>query len=422
MNPPADKDRYGYYTVGDFKTYSKLEAIEVSGKIKQPLQWRFNQAKFEQFDWTQEPPGSLEFWYKERAQQLREQYDYIVLWYSGGADSHNVLMSFVRNNIFVDEIAQFHNLSADNGNKKTYFNEEVFVTSAPITQDLIANNPLYRHTKHRLVDLSDIQTKILLDNSNKWDYFYKIGYHPSPNNLARSYLREMVPDYQSMIDQGKRVCFVFGSEKPLVELHGSDWYVVFKDMLDNAVSPRTQMLNRAWEHDELFYWSDTMPQLVAKQAHIVKKYLSQLTQADVDNVHVSSHSELHDKYGRRKINSWWADVVVNGVKYQLLPDGLHRLIYPDWNPMSIVANKPLSSLYTPRDTWMFNSMAPDIGQKYYHHGLLHLRQLVKKAAPEYWWEFKFDPSLGVPYVGGLKSCFNRYCMDRQLLTTKRTTQ
>jgi hypothetical protein len=410
MYPPADKNRYGYYTVGDFKTYSKLEAIELSGKIKQPLQWRFNQPKFEQFDWTHEPPGSLEFWYKQRAQQLREQYDYIVIWYSGGADSHNVLMSFVRNNIFVDEIAQYHNLNGDKGNKNTYLNEEVFATSAPITQDLIANNPLYRHTKHRLVDLSDIQMKILKEDSNKWDYVYKVGTHPSPNALARSYLREVIPDYVSLIEQGKRVCFLFGAEKPLVQYHNADWYVAFQDMLDNAVSPRTQMLNRAWEHDELFYWSDTMPQLAAKQAHVVKRFLSGLSPELVDNVHVSSYNKLYDEYGRKKVNSWCANIDVSGIKYQLLPDGLHRLIYPDWNPMSVVANKPPSTLYTPRDTWMFNSAAPDIGQKYYHHGLLHLRQLVKKAAPEYWWEFKYDPESGMPYVGGLTACYNRYCL------------
>ena len=98
----SNKDRYGFYTVGDHKTYSKLEAIELSGKFKKPVEWKFNQVEFENFNWTVEPPGSLEFWYKQRAQEIRNKYDYIVIWYSGGADSHNVLMSFVRNNIFVD--------------------------------------------------------------------------------------------------------------------------------------------------------------------------------------------------------------------------------------------------------------------------------------------------------------------------------
>lgn len=407
----SNKDRHGYYTVGDFKTYSKLEAIELSGKIKKPLQWRFNQAEFDQFDWTQEPPGSLEFWYKKRAQQIREKYDYIVIWYSGGADSHNVLMSFVRNNIFVDEIAQYHNLDGDGGNKRTFLNEEVFETSAPITQNLIANNPIYKHTKHRLVDLSTVQAKVLNQDGNKWDYFYKIGTHPSPNALSRSYLRESVSDYQTLIDQGKRVCFIHGSEKPCVQQNNNQWYVCFSDMVDNAVNPRTQMLDRDWEHDELFYWTPDMPQLAAKQAHVVKRFLTHLTPESIDNINVSSHNQLQDEYGRRVVNSWTADVTVNHVRYQLLPAGLHRLIYPDWNPDSVVSLKPASLIYSPRDTWMFNSAAPDIGQKYYHHGLLQLRQLIKKSAPEYWWEYKFDPSLGIPYSGGIKMIYNKYPLD-----------
>jgi len=406
MIPNSNKDRYGYYTVGDFKTYSKLEAIEISGKIKQPLHWRFNQAEFEQFDWTQEPSGSLEFWYKQRAQQIREQYDYIVLWYSGGADSHNVLMSFVRNNIFVDEVAQYHNLEGDKGNKFSHLNEEVFATSAPITQDLIANNPTYKHTKHRLVDLSEVQMKLLQQDGNKWDYFYKVGTHMSPNALTRSYLREVIPEYVSLIEQGKRVCFVFGAEKPLVRKNNNDWYVIFEDMVDNAVSPRTQMLNRGWEHDELFYWANTMPELAAKQAHVVKRFLSQLTPGSIDNVHVASCNQPIDQYGRRFVNTYCADVTVNGTRYQLLPDGLHRLIYPDWNPESIVCPKAMTLAYSPRDTWMFSTNANDIGQRYYHSGLVHVRNLVKQSTPEYWSDYKMLP--GMPYIGGMSRFNNKY--------------
>lgn len=400
-------DRFGFYQVGDFKTYSKLEAIEQSGKTRKSLEWNFNNATFDKFDWTHEPAGSLDFWYRERAQQIRDKYDYIVLWYSGGADSHNVLMSFVKNNIFIDEIAQYHNLGGDGGNKKTFLNEEVFETSAPITQDLIQNNPTYRHTKHRLVDLTDIQTE-LFTKDNKWDYFYHVGMFLSPNALARSYLRETLPDYQNLINQGKSVCFVYGAEKPTVTKKDNNWHVAFHDCLDNSVNSRTQMLNRDWEHNELFYWSADLPQLVSKQAHVVKRFLSQLTPDSVDDRYVSSHEHLYDEYGRKAVNAWCADIVVNQKKYQLLPDGLHRLIYPFWDPATIVSPKPISLAYSPRDKWMFNANAPDIGQQYYNNGLLHLRQLVKNANPEYWWEFKFDPKLGIPYQGGMKNLYNQY--------------
>jgi hypothetical protein len=404
----ADHSKFGFYKVGNFRTYSKLEAIEHSAKVNQPVEWDFNREQFLQLDWTQEPPGSLEFWYEQRARQLREKYDYIVLWYSGGADSHNALMSFVKNNIFIDEIAQFHNLSGDQGNKKTYLNEEVFVTAAPFTQQLIQNNPVYQHTKHRLLELTDLQLDLFTRDNNKWDYFYKVSTFPSSNALSRSYIRETVPEYQQLMDKGKSVCFIYGAEKPFIETHNNHWYMVFQDRLDYAVSPRTQMLNRDWEHNELFYWTHDLPQLVIKQAHVLKQFLQKLTPKDIDNVYVASKSKLVDEYGRRAINSWWGDIEINNVRYQLLPDGLHRLIYPYWTPESIVIDKPASLMYSPRDTWIFKSNAQDIGQQYYNYGLLKLRKQVKDANPDYWWEFKFDPRLGRPYSGGMKGLFNKY--------------
>ncbi len=408
MQTLPNNDRFGFYTVGDFKTYSKLEAIEHSGVSHKPVEWNFNKDVFENFDWTQEPPGSLEFWYGERARQIREKYDYIVLWYSGGADSHNALMSFVKNNIYIDEIAQFHNLGGTNGDKNSWLNQEVFATSAPITQELIENNPVYKHTKHRLVDLTELQTEVLIKDNNQWDYFYKVGTYLSPNALARSYMREVIPDYRNLINQGKSVCFIYGAEKPCIEKHNAQWYLSFTDTIDYAVSPRTQMLNRDWEHNELFYWSECLPAMLAKQAHVVQRFLNQLTPEMVDNMHVASHKSLFTRYGERTINSWVADVTINQIRYQLLPDGLHRLIYPYWNPSYIVTGKPASLTYSDRDHWMFKSNTPNIGQKYYNNGLINLRQLVNKSNSEYWWEFSFDPAIGHPYKGGMTTLCNKY--------------
>lgn len=400
-----NNDRFGFYTVGDFKTYSKLEAIEHSGTTRIPVEWNFNREKFNHYDWSREPEGSLEFWYGERARQIRDKYDYIVLWYSGGADSHNALMSFVKNNIFIDEIAQFHNLGGTNGDKQSWLNEEVFATSAPITQDLIENNPVYRYTKHRLVDLSELQKDVITRDENKWDYFYKVGMYLSPNALARSYMRETLPDYQDLMDQGKSVCFIYGAEKPQVEQHGTDWYIAFQDRLDYAVSPRTQALNRDWEHNELFYWSDDLPQLVAKQAHIIKRYLSQLTPEMIDNVNVAG--TMPDPDGSLRLMTA-AKVKINNVEYHLRNPGLHRLIYPCYNPESIICGKPLSLAYSARDYWMFNSNSPDLGQKYYHYGLLKLKQAVQKVDSNLWWESKIGVNSDMIYRGGMAPLYNRY--------------
>jgi hypothetical protein len=80
-------DRLGCYRVGDLKFYSKLEAIETMQQTGIHLHWDFNEAVFGCYNWKQEPVDSLSDLYRRRAQQLRDQYDYIVLCYSGGADS-----------------------------------------------------------------------------------------------------------------------------------------------------------------------------------------------------------------------------------------------------------------------------------------------------------------------------------------------
>lgn len=55
-------------------------------------------------DWTKEPIESFEELKKRRAEQLREKYSYLVLYFSGGADSTTMVNAFLKNNIHVDEI------------------------------------------------------------------------------------------------------------------------------------------------------------------------------------------------------------------------------------------------------------------------------------------------------------------------------
>lgn len=412
----ADADKFGYYKVGDFKSYSKLEAIEYHGKTKNPIEWNFNQEIFSKFDWTTEPPGSLEYWYGVRAQQIRDKYDYIVLFYSGGADSHNVLQSFVRNNLFIDEIAQYHNLDAEHGNKKAWLNEEVVETSVPITQELIATNPIYSNTQHRLIDLTDIQKQILLKDDNRWDHWYKMNNYYTPNNLAISYIREYVPAYKELADKGKKVCFIWAIEKPVVDFSNDKFSVSFVDGTDYAVSPRSQMLNNDWEHDEFFYWSPDLPELACKQAHVVKRYLQGLTPADVDGIHVLGRDIVHDQYGTN-ITTYIsrAKIVKNKQIYHLLDDGLHRLIYPYWNTNWIVCGKAKSRFFSPRDNWFFNQSAPDMGQRNYNRGIIWLRETVRKNAPNMWYEFKYNSKLG-PYIGGIKTMKNTYSLGNSIHT------
>jgi hypothetical protein len=101
----SDKERFGFYQVGNFKTFSKMEAIELQQATGIHPHWNFNEEVFKAYDWTQEPPESLWELYTKRARQLREKYDYLVLNFSGGPDSHLMIRAFLENNIpFEDKL------------------------------------------------------------------------------------------------------------------------------------------------------------------------------------------------------------------------------------------------------------------------------------------------------------------------------
>lgn len=67
---------------------------------------------FDTFDWKNEPKETWKFLCKQRALQLRDMYDYIILYNSGGSDSTTVLNAFLDNNIPLDEVitVSFNNI------------------------------------------------------------------------------------------------------------------------------------------------------------------------------------------------------------------------------------------------------------------------------------------------------------------------
>jgi len=382
----TNKDHWGFFQVGEFKTYSKLEAIEISGKTGADIHWNYNDQVFATFDWTKEPPGSLDFWYGARAQQLRDTYDYLVLMYSGGADSHNMLTAFVKNNIFVDEIAQFFALDGSSNDKMSEVNKEVFVTSAPITQRLIETNPTYRNTVHRMIDGGKWQTKVLLQE-DCWDYWYtQSNAFYNPWGLMMGRLKEIEPAYQALADQGKKICFLWAHDKLNLGLDKNNNLLI--DMCDfgmsSMVHPRTQMQNDLTHMDEAFYWTPDMPELACKQAHVVKRFIANFSHAQADNLNVVDESHAQLLRDRKMLS---VPITCDKTVYHLTIRGIHSLIYPYWDHNTVVTPKPPSAFFGSKDAWLRENSAPNTGYRtWYPKGVVWLRDTVLKNRPDLWWE------------------------------------
>lgn len=96
----------GLYKVGNKAFTNKLEACLALNNIPgdHQIHWDYHDDVYKRAQWLHEPPVSIDELYKQRAIQLREQYDHLVLFYSGGADSHTILQTFINNNIKIDEV------------------------------------------------------------------------------------------------------------------------------------------------------------------------------------------------------------------------------------------------------------------------------------------------------------------------------
>jgi len=108
-----------FYSVGNQHFKNKVEALIESHRTQIPVKWdpniTFWQNECDKFipdEWANFKITDL---YKTRALQLREKYDYLILNYSGGMDSWNILYTFLVNNIKLDEI---HVKSSDDVDEK----------------------------------------------------------------------------------------------------------------------------------------------------------------------------------------------------------------------------------------------------------------------------------------------------------------
>jgi hypothetical protein len=345
------QDKFGYYQVGDLKTYRKFEAVEAQVKTNQPLQWNFNQEIYSSYNWAVEPTESLSELYRERAQQLRDQYDYLVLWFSGGADSKNILDAFVKNNIKLDEVASYVNYDAT-GDKSNFLNAEIYHLVPGMIVQAKETQPWLKHT---VIDLTKITMDFFNESSSKFDWIYDVNSFVNPNTAARRDIKLKVPHWTDMFNSGKRVGFIYGTDKPRINGINGKYYFKFVDMIDNTINVNSQSANNAWEFNELFYWSPDCPRIVIKQGHVVKHYLK--TATAMSEFLVNHHLPVST-----------VSTTIDNKLYWLTTTGLHTLIYPHWTPVPY-QYKPPSVLFSPRDQWLFDLSDSDSAKSAWRIGL-----------------------------------------------------
>jgi hypothetical protein len=266
-----DSDNYGYYVYKDFKTYRKYDIMTLTDDIDS-VKWYYNDDFFSKFDWTKEPEESLEILYKNKAEQLRNNYDYIILMYSSGSDSDNILETFVNFNIPLDEVCSLVNLEGS-GSKDSFANREIYQIACPKIIDINKKHNL--KIKHRVFDISKkIIETFLNDENDNYEWINNFG---AISCLAKHRLYEYIPEWTDIIDSNKKICLIWGCEKPRISVNEDRFYFYFTDIIDGTMCLKDQKTGfHELVYNDLFYWSPTIESsnILIKQSHIIKKYLS----------------------------------------------------------------------------------------------------------------------------------------------------
>jgi hypothetical protein len=256
-------NRFGFYEAMGRKFTSKLEAFGATIPYGHFPHWNFFEEEFSKYDWSVEPQTPLQDLYGERAKKIREKYEYVIISYSGGADSYNIAESFLRNNLRIDELMnRIHGDFINPENKKS-------------TADNVANEsiwaawPTYLRFKNIQPDLKFTQwnwSKIFTDRwkNNKKNVYELNSY--GPNSLIKSLVFQ-----NSQLKNKRSTVMLFGTDKPHVFYKDNKFYMSFMDQLVNVHFPSTIEDDQGVDYD-LFYWSLDSIRILIKQGHIIKQW------------------------------------------------------------------------------------------------------------------------------------------------------
>ena len=258
----------GYYKVGNKTFAGKLEAVLEAQATKQKVEWNFFDEVFEKVNWFEEPTMTIDQLYKIRAQQIREKYDYVVVFASGGADSTNVVKSFINNGIKIDEIISLAPISGLNNwdfNNQDQREEntisEVKYALMPFLNEISQSNPEIKIT------INDYFEDIASYKNDDWTF-------DAAGNIVTVLTShftdvEKFKHLDTLINAGKRVALVYGTDKPVVRITPKGDMLLL--LVDSGLNYLNMPISRQRPNLDvvLFYWTADLPELLVKQAHIV---------------------------------------------------------------------------------------------------------------------------------------------------------
>jgi hypothetical protein len=312
-----DFAKNGYYQVGDEIFYSKIQALMNGTKRNIHPEWIFHNPVFDAVDWSIEPPDDISLLYKERAKRIREKYDYVVLLYSAGIDSHNAFESFIAAGRPVDEIVVSWAVDAadkfvGDPNDRSPVNclSEWTYLIKPQLEEIARRWPqikitVINHT-YVIADCAYLESDFFVVEN----YYGLASLNRWPQTIQK--LKEISTAHPNS------VC-VSGLDKPQLKYYNDNLYLYFLDLF--IIFKSSDGLNV-----ENFYWSPDSTEILRKQCHMILNFFR-------------AHPQLKSVLSDRKSDLWYTTI--------------NSCIYPTYTPARFQVRKQNSMLHNEQFNWIW---------------------------------------------------------------------
>lgn len=336
--PLAHFAKNGYYLVGNKIFNHKILALQEATRSRLPITWNFNDEVYNQVNWQTRDNISLTELYRIRAQQLRNQYDYLVLCWSAGADSDTILNSFLDNNILLDEIVLLWPISKTQGkyipkvdNDPYNMVSEWDLTIKPRIEYLKKHHPNLKITICDILDdvppeeFSD-DTVLILEKHN----YFSIQKYRALDNVLRD-RAEQYPNTATIVGVA-----------PVETVILDDYLAIqFIDSVATA-TPKSDYTLQGWARNiEFFYWTPSLPELIKEQAHVVLD-------------HVNRYPASKQYLGKLRLGQNKVLKKVNVIDRELYRQFRKALLYPNYNLSTFQAIKSPEAYDQMESAFWFN--------------------------------------------------------------------
>ena len=330
---------FGHYEISDGSSHSPCYNLRIAHEqISQgkKVTFNFHNQLFDSIDTRIEPDWTLDYLYSRRVEQLRNKYDYLVLLYSGGADSNNVLRYFQHTDTKLDEIVCYDDSSYMG--QDSSISSEIFKSARPeVTRHL----ELFPDTTYRPIAIRDVQTKLFTDAQFKFDPYMDITYNMQPMGIKHAFGLCYVDKYKELHSQGLKVGVIHGIDKPRPVLVNGKWHMYFSDW--SSQFGHKHYYRDFPFYDEFFYWTPDDPRISIKQSHVIKNKLDQL-----DAIHYNPTYRLDQNTLERKSG--------NRINWEFL----NSTIYPFWNTDTYSWGKNKENFIASSKDFTLNTSADDV--------------------------------------------------------------